>query len=106
MATQAKGITTVTGAKELRVKESDRISTICNNLARMGANIHELPDGFTIEGPTKLHGASIETCDDHRIAMTFKIASLITSGNVQLDNNSCAAISFPEFDSTLESLLQ
>ena len=106
MATQAKGITTVTGAKELRVKESDRISTICNNLARMGANIRELPDGFIIEGPTKLHGASIETCDDHRIAMTFQIASLITSGNMQLDNDSCASISFPEFYSTLKSILQ
>ena len=106
MATQAKGITTVTGAKELRVKESDRISTICNNLARMGANIRELPDGFIIEGPTKLHGASIETCDDHRIAMTFQIASLITSGKIQLDNDSCASISFPEFYSTLKSILQ
>jgi len=106
MATQAHGITKVSGAEELRVKESDRIEAICDNLKNMGADVEELDDGFIIKGPTKLNGALIKTYDDHRIAMTFEIASLIAEGKTQLDNNSCISISFPEFYSTLESILQ
>ena len=106
MATQAHGITKVSGAEELRVKESDRIEAICDNLKSMGADVEELDDGFIIKGPTKLNGALIKTYDDHRIAMTFEIASLIAEGKTQLDNNSCISISFPEFYSTLESILQ
>ena len=106
MATQAHGITKVSGAEELRVKESDRIAAICDNLKSMGADVEELNDGFIIKGPTKLNGTLIKTYDDHRIAMTFEIASLIAEGKTQLDNNSCISISFPEFYSTLESILQ
>ena len=74
IATQAVGETIVSGAKELRIKESDRVSTICNNLKLIGANVKELDDGFIINGPTKLQGASLRSFDDHRIAMGFSIA--------------------------------
>ncbi|MCH7762629.1 MAG: 3-phosphoshikimate 1-carboxyvinyltransferase [Candidatus Marinimicrobia bacterium] len=106
LATQAKGRTEVCGAKELRVKECDRIHAICSNLKRMGADIEELDDGFIINGPTPLNGAKIETFNDHRIAMAFTIAGLITDGEIILDNPDCACISYPEFYSVLEGLIQ
>lgn len=104
LATQAEGITEVRGAEELRVKESDRIHAICSNLIRMGANIKELQDGFIIKGPTPLKGTRIETFGDHRIAMAFAVAGLISDGPVTLDDPSCAAISFPEFYRKLEQV--
>ena len=106
MATQAVGETIVSGAKELRIKESDRISTICNNLKLIGADVKELDDGFIINGPTKLQGASLRSFDDHRIAMGFSIADLITDGNIQLDNRECIAVSYPEFDTTIKKIVQ
>ena len=106
MATQAVGETIVSGAKELRIKESDRISTICNNLKLIGADVKELDDGFIINGPTKLQGASLRSFDDHRIAMGFSIADLITDGNIQLDNRECIAVSYPEFDNTIKKIVQ
>ena len=106
LATQAQGETEVSGAKELRVKECDRIHAICKNLKSMGAKIEELEDGFIINGPTNLKGATIETFHDHRIAMAFTIAGLITEGDVVLDHPECASISYPEFYDVLESLKQ
>tara|TARA_B000000532_G_scaffold120153_1_gene96460 strand:- start:437 stop:925 length:489 start_codon:yes stop_codon:yes gene_type:complete len=106
IATQAVGETIVSGAKELRIKESDRISTICNNLKLIGADVKELDDGFIINGPTKLQGASLRSFDDHRIAMGFSIADLITDGNIQLDNRECIAVSYPEFDTTIKKIVQ
>ena len=106
LATQAKGKTEVRGAKELRIKECDRIHAVSKNLIRMGANIKELEDGFIINGPTQLKGASIETFHDHRIAMAFTIAGLVSDGDVILDHPECASISFPEFYDELERLLQ
>tara|TARA_B100000929_G_scaffold124738_2_gene98790 strand:+ start:1026 stop:2273 length:1248 start_codon:yes stop_codon:yes gene_type:complete len=106
LATQAKGKTEVRGAKELRIKECDRIHAVSKNLIRMGANIKELEDGFIINGPTPLKGASIETFHDHRIAMAFTIAGLVSDGDVILDHPECASISFPEFYVELERLLQ
>jgi len=105
LATQADGITNVRGAAELRVKESDRISAICRNLIRMGANVMEFDDGFTIEGPTKLNNADIKTFDDHRIAMAFTIAGLVANVQVVLDNPDCVSISFPEFYSFLKKVM-
>jgi 3-phosphoshikimate 1-carboxyvinyltransferase len=104
LATQAKGKTEVRGAKELRVKECDRIHAVCKNLKKMRADIEELDDGFIIQGPTILKGAKIETFHDHRIAMAFKIAGLISDGDVTLDNPECASISYPEFYDELERL--
>jgi len=104
IATQAEGTTHVQGAGELRVKESDRIDTICKNLSQMGAHITEHEDGFTIKGPTPLRGARIETSGDHRIAMAFSIAGLIASGTTTLDDPRCIAVSFPHFDTYLQSV--
>tara|TARA_Y100000996_G_scaffold125943_1_gene95207 strand:- start:374 stop:1066 length:693 start_codon:yes stop_codon:yes gene_type:complete len=97
IATQAKGITKVTGAKELRMKECDRIHAISKNLNNMGAKIKELDDGFIIKGPTVLKGAKIETFKDHRIAMAFSIAGLFADGAILLDHPECVKISYPDF---------
>ena len=104
IATQAVGKTIIRGARELRVKESDRIESILFNLRNMGALIEEFEDGFTITGPTKLNGAIIKTFGDHRIAMAFMIASLIATGTTKLDNYECVNISFPEFFDKLKSI--
>ena len=104
LATQADGITEVNGAKELRVKETDRIFAICSNLKNMNANIIEMKDGFIIEGPTQLKGCKINTFHDHRIAMTFAISGLILDGSVNLDHPECMNISFPEFNYLLDKV--
>ena len=104
LATQAKGRTEIRDAEELRVKESDRIHAVCKNLKKMGADIKEQKDGFIINGPTPLNGAEIETFHDHRIAMAFTIAGLISDGDVVLDHPECASISYPEFYDELERL--
>jgi 3-phosphoshikimate 1-carboxyvinyltransferase len=104
LATQANGITKIRDAEELRVKECDRIHAVCKNLKKMGANIKEQKDGFIIKGPTPLNGAEIETFHDHRIAMAFTIAGLISDGDVVLDHPECASISYPEFYDELERL--
>ncbi|MBH10817.1 MAG: 3-phosphoshikimate 1-carboxyvinyltransferase [Candidatus Marinimicrobia bacterium] len=104
LATQAEGKTVVSGAEELRFKECDRINAICLNLKRMGADIKELQDGFIINGPKELVGNKIKTFDDHRIAMAFTIAGLISRGDVVIDNQECVSISFPEFFNELSRL--
>ncbi len=104
VASQAKGQTKITGAKELRYKESDRISSIVLNLKKMGADITELEDGMIINGPKKLKGTFIKTYHDHRIAMAFKIASIIADGENQLDSIDCVDISYPEFFETLTKI--
>ena len=106
LATQADGTTEVKDAGELRVKESDRIHAVCSNLKRMGANIEELDEGFVITGPTQLIGIEIETFNDHRIAMAFTIAGLISDGSISLDNESCMVISCPEFTTILNQVIQ
>ena len=105
IATQANGKTTIRGAKELRVKESDRIESILYNLRNMGAIVEEFDDGFSVTGPTKLKGTIIRTFGDHRIAMAFTIAGLIASGDTKLDNYECIDISFPGFFDTLKSII-
>ncbi len=104
LATQAKGKTEVRGAEELRVKECDRIHAICSNLKNMGANIQELDDGFIIHGSSQLKGAEIETFHDHRIAMAFTVAGLVSDGDVELDYPECASISYPKFYNELRRL--
>jgi 3-phosphoshikimate 1-carboxyvinyltransferase len=106
VASQAKGISEIRGAGELRVKESDRISAIYKNLIKLGAKITEFDDGFKIEGPCKLSGGKIETHNDHRIAMAFSIAGLISEGKVQIDTPECVSVSFPEFFSLLKSVTE
>ena len=106
MATQAEGQTIIKDAKELKVKESNRIKAMVDNLKNMGADIEELDDGMIIKGKNKLNGAYINTFNDHRIAMAFSIASLISNGEVKLDNKSCIDISFPGYLNLLNKLLK
>ena len=106
LATQADSPTVVRGAAELRVKESDRIKGICRNLRSMGAEIIEKQDGFIINPVTKLHHTKIKTFGDHRIAMAFTIAGLLTSEHNTLDDAICINISFPEFSDILGQICQ
>ncbi|MCT4507481.1 MAG: 3-phosphoshikimate 1-carboxyvinyltransferase [Tepidibacter sp.] len=104
MATQAEGTTIIKNAKELKVKESNRISSVVSNLKKMGADIEEMDDGMVIKGPTKLSGCNIESFSDHRIAMAFSIASLVASGDTNIDNTRCVEISFPGFYDILKEI--
>ena len=94
----------VRDAGELRVKETDRISTIEKNLRRMGVEIETAPDGFHIPGKQKFHAAEIESEGDHRIAMAFSIAALAADGPTVIQGSESAAVSFPEFFSTLQQI--
>ena len=89
------------GAAELRVKESDRIAVVAENLRRMGAEVEEFADGMRVAGKQKLRGAEIETHGDHRIAMAFAVAALRGDGPSVIENADAASVSFPEFWSTL-----
>jgi 3-phosphoshikimate 1-carboxyvinyltransferase len=89
-------------AKELRVKESDRISLVVNNLRAMGAEVVEFEDGLDVPGGQTLHGATIDSGDDHRIAMAFSIAALRAEGETLIQGADSAAISFPEFFDLLD----
>ena len=93
-------------AKELRVKESDRIASIAANLRAMGAQVEERQDGLKIPGGQSLRGAELESFDDHRIAMAFSIAALRAQGETLIRGSECAAISYPAFFSALESLVE
>jgi 3-phosphoshikimate 1-carboxyvinyltransferase len=101
-ATQAKGTTVIAGAAELRVKESDRLKTITDELNKMGARIEERKDGLRIHGPTPLHGADTESYGDHRIAMTLAVAGLIAGGETRVRNVECVDTSFPGFRQMME----
>ncbi len=103
-ATQATGITTIRGAEELRVKESDRINTIATELKKMGANIEEYEDGLDITGGTTLRGAVVESYRDHRIAMAMAIAAIIAKGKTTIKDVSSINISFPGFFEILKKL--
>ena len=105
-ATQAAGTTIIKDAGELRVKESDRIKTVVDNLKRMKANIREIKDGMIIDGPSKLRGAEIDSFGDHRIAMAFTIAGLLAEGETLIKNTACVDTSFPGFYEKLESLCE
>jgi 3-phosphoshikimate 1-carboxyvinyltransferase len=97
---------TIRDAKELRVKESDRIALVAKNLRAMGANLTEYDDGLQIPGNQHLHGAVIDSGTDHRIAMAFSIAALRATGDTEIHGAEAAAISFPEFFTHLEELAQ
>lgn len=105
-ATQAQGVTQVRDAAELRVKETDRIATIVDALRALGARIEARADGFDIEGPTPLRGATVESFGDHRLAMTLAIAGLIAQGETSIVGAECIADSFPGFENCLAMLAQ
>jgi 3-phosphoshikimate 1-carboxyvinyltransferase len=97
---------TIRDAKELRIKESDRIALVAQNLRAMGAELTEYEDGLTIPGGQQLHGAQVDSGTDHRIAMAFAIAALRASGETEISGAEAAAISFPEFFTMLDTLAQ
>jgi 3-phosphoshikimate 1-carboxyvinyltransferase len=103
-STQAEGVTTISGAGELRVKESDRIRAMTTELRKLGASVEEYPDGISIEGKTTLRGCEIESHGDHRIAMALSVAAIIAEGTTVLKNPSCVDISYPGFFETLGRL--
>jgi 3-phosphoshikimate 1-carboxyvinyltransferase len=104
-ATQARGISRIRGARELRFKETDRIRAMTEGLKRLGARIEELEDGWIIEGPSKLHGGTVDGCGDHRIAMALSIAALVADGPVTVNDSGCVDISYPSFFEDLEAVL-
>ena len=103
-ATQARGVTTIRGAGELRNKESDRIAGIAAGLTALGARVEVSGDDIAIAGPTPLVGAATQTLDDHRLAMTFAVAGLIARGSTTIDRAESAAVSYPSFFLELERL--
>ncbi len=103
-ATQAHGVTVIQDAQELRVKETDRIRAVAENLRRMGAQIEERPDGWVIPGLQKLHGAVLDSFGDHRIAMAFAIAGSIAQGETVLEGTEWVNISYPGFFDDLGKL--
>lgn len=104
MAAFAEGTTIIRDAQELKVKESDRIAVMVENLKRMGADIEGTDDGMIIHGGRPLHGAVIDSHLDHRIAMSFAVAGTICDGTVDILNGECVNISYPEFYNDLYSL--
>jgi len=91
------GTLVVRDARELRVKESDRIRSIVDNLRRMGVEIEEFDDGLRLSGKQRLRGAPVDSFDDHRIAMSFAVAGLIAEGETEILNAGAASVSLPEF---------
>ena len=104
MAAVAEGTTVIKDASELKVKETDRIETVTDNLKAMGCNVTPTADGMIITGG-KLKGASIHTLLDHRIAMAFSIAALVAEGNTKILDSKCVDVSYPTFYDTFEQLL-
>lgn len=102
-AAVAQGVTTIRGARELRVKESDRIRALAVGLAALGIRVSELADGLIIEGGEFQHGR-VQSFDDHRIAMAFSTAGLAGTGDIVLEGVSCVGISFPGFYDLLRNL--
>jgi 3-phosphoshikimate 1-carboxyvinyltransferase len=100
----ARGTTVVSGAAELRVKESDRIETFARAARAIGVEVETSEDGFSVHGPARFHDGAIVTAGDHRIAMAFAVAGRAAEIAVQLDDPECVAVSFPNFAAALDSV--
>lgn len=105
LATQAEGTTIIKDAKELKVKETNRIDATCEELQKLGANIEPTDDGMIIHGPVQLHGGKVSSRGDHRIGMMLQIAALLTEKIVELDKAEAVAVSYPHFFEDLASLI-
>ncbi|EIT86782.1 3-phosphoshikimate 1-carboxyvinyltransferase [Fictibacillus macauensis ZFHKF-1] len=105
-ATQATGTTVIKDAAELKVKETNRIDTVVQELSKMGANIEATEDGMIIHGPTPLHGANVDSHGDHRIGMMLAVAASIAQGETILANSEAVTVSYPKFFAELERLTQ
>lgn len=106
LACYAKGTTIIKDAQELKVKESNRIDVMADNLSAMGADIEATSDGMIIYGGASLHGAVIDSHADHRIAMSFAIAGINADGNTKIQGAECVTISYPNFYSDLQQLMR
>jgi len=103
-ATQLPGESVIAGARELHVKESDRIAVMAEGLTAMGADITAMDDGWTIRGPSRLEGTRVQSHGDHRVAMALAVAGLLAGGATEIEGAECVAISYPDFFDQLESL--
>jgi 3-phosphoshikimate 1-carboxyvinyltransferase len=101
----AEGTTIIKDAAELRVKESDRLAVMATQLGKMGATITELPDGLEISGGQHLSGAELDSCTDHRIAMSLAIAALTAKGSSYIQRADAAAVSYPSFFDSLTAVI-
>lgn len=104
LATQAHGTTIIRDAEELKVKETNRITAVVDELTKLGATIEATDDGMVITGPTPLHGAHLRSYGDHRIGMMGAVAALIADGEVTIDDTACIAISYPNFFEHIDQL--
>ena len=105
LASLAEGTTVIKDAEELKVKESNRIRVMCEELSKLGVDVVETEDGMEIKGADNLKGnVTISTHDDHRIAMTFAVLNLVSDGEIKLDNKNCVEISYPEFFNDLNKV--
>ena len=106
LACFAEGTTVIKDAKELKVKESNRLDAMVENLSKMGADIIGTEDGMIIHGGKPLHGAVIDSRLDHRLAMSFAIAGLAADGQTEIQRAECVTISYPKFYEDLDSLMK
>lgn len=100
----AEGVTTIRDARELRVKETDRIAAICSELGKLGARVEPREDGMVITGGAPLHGGQVTSHGDHRIAMSMAVAGLVADGPVAIEDTGCTATSFPNFWELMEQI--
>ena len=103
-ATQATGVTVVRNAEELRVKESNRIEGFVAELVKMGADIAITADGFEVRGPTRLHGATVNSLGDHRVAMALAVAALVADGETTVTDSSSVSKTYPGFFADLATV--
>jgi 3-phosphoshikimate 1-carboxyvinyltransferase len=104
VGSQARGLSELNDAAELRLKEVDRISILAGELSKMGANVNERSVGLAIIGPTRLSAAEVDSHGDHRLGMALAIAGLVADGPTSVQNAGCIADSFPGFVETMQSL--
>ena len=105
-ATQAEGVTVIKDAAELKVKETNRIDTVVEELKKMGANIEATEDGMKIHGTSSLRGANVSSHGDHRIGMMLAIASCLATGETDIQNSEAITISYPGFFDQLQELMR
>ncbi len=103
LAACAKGATRFVNVAQARIKETDRITCMACELGKMGIDVQELPDGMIIQGG-KLHGAELESYDDHRIVMALTVAALVADGESIINNAESAAVTYPDFISDFKAL--
>ena len=101
----AEGTTKITGAEELRHKESNRLTALVTELSKLGIRVRELPDGVEIDGPNQVLGGQVESYGDHRVAMALACAGLFAQNPVRIRGSECIAVSFPGFHRTLKNIV-